>query len=53
MGNDNPVDHQLMDVINAFQNSIKASLDTILQIDSQELLKFPHKTLFLITAQHR
>ena len=37
MDNDNPVDHQLMDVINAFQNSIKASLDTILQIDSQEL----------------
>ena len=37
MGNDNPVDSQLMDIINAFQNSIKASLDTILQIDSQEL----------------
>jgi hypothetical protein len=38
MGNDNnPVDNQLIDVINAFQNSIKASLDTILQIDSQEL----------------
>jgi hypothetical protein len=37
MGNDNPVDSRLMDIINAFQNSIKASLDTILQIDSQEL----------------
>jgi hypothetical protein len=37
MGNDNPVDNQLIDVINAFQNSIKASLDTVLQIDSQEL----------------
>jgi len=37
MGNDDPVDTQLMDIINAFQNSIKASLDTILQIDSQEL----------------
>ena len=37
MSNDSPVDSQLMDIINAFQNSIKASLDTILQIDSQEL----------------
>jgi hypothetical protein len=38
MGNDNnPVDNQLIDVINAFQNSIKASLDTALQIDSQML----------------
>jgi hypothetical protein len=37
MGNYNPVDNQLIDVINAFQNSIKASLDTVLQIDSQEL----------------
>ena len=37
MGNDNPVDSQLMDIINAFQNSIKASFDTILQIDSREL----------------
>jgi hypothetical protein len=37
MGNDNPVDNQLIDVINAFQNSIKASLDTVLQIDSLEL----------------
>jgi hypothetical protein len=37
MGNDNPVDNQLIDVINAFQNSIKASLDTVLQIDPQEL----------------
>jgi hypothetical protein len=39
MGNDNPatVDHQLIDMLNAFQNSIKASLETILQIDSEEL----------------
>jgi hypothetical protein len=37
MGNENPVDSQLIDIINAFQNSIKASLDTILQTDSQEL----------------
>jgi hypothetical protein len=37
MSNDSPLDSQLMDIINAFQNSIKASLDTILQIDSQEL----------------
>jgi hypothetical protein len=37
MGNGNPVDRQLIDIINAFQNSIKASLDTILQTDSQEL----------------
>jgi hypothetical protein len=37
MDNGNPVDSQLIDVINAFQNSIKASLDTVLQIDSQEL----------------
>src|SRR4051812_15779751 len=37
MDNDNPVDRHLIDIINAFQNSIKASLDTILQIDSQEL----------------
>jgi hypothetical protein len=38
MGNDNnPVDNQLIYVINAFQNSIKASLDTVLQIDSLEL----------------
>jgi hypothetical protein len=37
MGNDDPIDSQLVDIINAFQNSIKASLDTILQIDSQEL----------------
>jgi hypothetical protein len=37
MGKDNPVDNQLIDVINAFQNSIKASLDTVLQIGSQEL----------------
>lgn len=37
MSNDNSVDSHLMDIINAFQNSIKASLDTILQIDSQEL----------------
>src|SRR5919108_485271 len=27
-----------MDIINAFQNNVKASLDTILQIDSQKLL---------------
>jgi hypothetical protein len=39
MSNDSPVDSQLMDILNAFQNSIKASLDTILQIDSQELAK--------------
>jgi hypothetical protein len=37
MGNESPVDSQLIDIINAFQNSIKASLDTILQTDSQEL----------------
>jgi hypothetical protein len=37
MDNGNPVDSQLLDVINAFQNSIKASLDTVLQIDSLEL----------------
>jgi hypothetical protein len=37
MSNDSPVDSQLMDIINAFQNNIKASLDTILQTDSQEL----------------
>jgi hypothetical protein len=37
MGNYNPVDSQLIDIINAFQNCIKASLDTILQFDSQEL----------------
>ncbi len=37
MGNDNPVDNQLIDTINVIQNSIKASLDTIFQIDSQEL----------------
>jgi hypothetical protein len=39
MGNDNPaaVDRQLIDTINAFQISIKACLETILQIDSEEL----------------
>ena len=37
MGNENPVDSQLVDIINVFQNSVKASLDTILQTDSQEL----------------
>ncbi len=37
MGDDDPVDSQLIDIINAFQNSIKASLDTVLQIDSHEL----------------
>jgi hypothetical protein len=37
MGDDYPVDSQLIDIINAFQNSIKASLETVLQIDSQEL----------------
>jgi hypothetical protein len=37
MGDDNPVDSQLIDIINSIQNSIKASLDTVLQIDSHEL----------------
>ena len=39
MGNDNPadVDSQLIGMINAFQNVIRASLDTMLQIDSKKL----------------
>jgi hypothetical protein len=41
MGNENPVDSQLIDIINVFQNSVKASLDTILQTDSQELAEIP------------
>lgn len=43
MGNESPIDSQLKDIINALQNSIKASLDTILQIDSQEFDKISPK----------